>query len=240
MTAERDIALIEAYLAGGLSADERIKLEKRKAEDAEFAELFNQHAWTMDGFEGMQLEAVESELRRIRVKPRNRWLRPLIAVAASILLFFSLRTLFFSSGPSVSELADASYEAPVSLVERNGEGPLPAPLRQAFIAYSNREWANAAGQFEASANGPEANTANYYRAHCYYQLSRFEDAGNLFSDLLEDPRYGQQAQWFSAICLLKRDLAKAAEEQLGEIASNPGHFYRGKARALLEKLASSS
>lgn len=240
MTKEQDIELIETYWKGTLSAEDREDVESRLNADAEFAELFKAHTWTLDGFEGIKMEELEAHLRQIEVAPPGRsfrgWWYLLLVLLVALTLFVVIRELSLPDPASNAVLADAYYEAPVSLVERNADETIPDQLRQAFVIYSSGDWNNAAGQF-ASITAPELqSTAKYYEAHCRYQLAQYQEARTIFSNLADDREYGQQASWFEALCLLKEGAREQALDALESVMADDGQFYREQAEKLMTSL----
>jgi Tfp pilus assembly protein PilF len=114
---------------------------------------------------------------------------------------------------------------------------MPCELSEAFISYANGDWSIAAGEFASIASEEYENTANYYQAHCLYQLEQYEGARQIFSSLSEDPQYGQQASWFEGLCLLNLGATDSVIDVLETIVANENHFYRDRAVDLLQSLA---
>jgi hypothetical protein len=242
VTTEREIDLIEAYHNGTLADEDRMAFERRLNDDPEFNRLVKEHVWILDGFEGMQMKAFEESLRQRDVRPRRgtgrRWLIMLLILAIAVLLLLLVRERTAPDDVKDTILAEAYYTPPVSLVERSQSQTMPEELTEAFLLYSDEEWEDAAQYFASVEEMEYRAIANYYEAHCRYQMGEFTEAQAMFEGMTSDAQYAERSEWFGVHCLLQTGMTDVAISRLEVIVTDETHFYRDSALELLTGLGS--
>ena len=250
---DKDIELIENYYHGRLSEMERKAVQVRLGTDNNFQKIFDQHSYLLDGAEGVKMNALSEKLRGLdqlnqsndgsflKAEKSNRnWpvinrRRILLMGLAAASLLAILMPFLLRTNSSITQLADQYYVSPTLDLSRKSDLSI---YQKGLLEYSNGNLAGAEKSLTQIAEGDEKYySAQYYLAHIQYESGRIDDAQLVFESLVNNPVFGEAAEWFSLLCTVKTNLNQTAiRKQANKIALKRGHFYQVKADLLLRDL----
>lgn len=244
---EQAYILMERYLAGDLSVDEKNDFEKRLKTDLEFKETFEAYQDVSDQLEHKfnkhsEREAIKKSIDQVadsyfEKKPPNEnnqtkkssfkpWR---IGVAAMILILVGIYAYQEFSTPVYS---DYNQYATVSFQSRGEENN---SLKEAEEAFNSHQFAEAASYFEAL--NKENNNIEYklYWAISLVEIDQFKKADQLYLDILRgESAFVNEALWFGALSKLKQENSKASSQLLSQIPEESDRYE--EAQKLYEKL----
>ena len=244
MIEDKDIGLIEDYLRGQLSDEEKLTLEERLRTDEELRNTLQQHQWILDGFAGLRLQRLQEYVSGLQTGPQSGslivWRRiwPFAVLALIALLLYFLLDIYDSTtdSPTFQALANQYYDSPAGLTARSGTTGFSQPMQSAMTAYEDGQWEVAIENFRLATEPAELPTARYFLAHSLYQTERFEESIQMFMRCREDDQYRQQAEWHLALAQLQAGDVNAARDLLSAIAGDTSHFYSSNSKTLLGKI----
>lgn len=227
---EDELVLIEAFLNGGLSAENRNKVLERLETDPAFGEKMNQHKTLLAGFEAIRSEEFEGRLKTWETSAEQGKLRKLapvktwvyrLAAAASALLLAGVGLHWYAANHfSASALEEQFYQAPNLGGTMRGETQTGDPL---VIAYEKAHRQMAAKEFP----GAESAFQNV--------LSLL---GMLKPDELTQKNYRDNAEWNIVLAQLAQGkTGEKFRERLDAVAGDAGHTYNAQAVRLRGKMA---
>lgn len=226
-----DAEWVEWYLTDQLSEENRQRVDQRRAEDEEFALLFDEQEQLMAGFSAAKGEQFRKQLNQwdqssggASDAPKVRKLQPgwrrFIAVAASVALIMVAMTVWnINGGFSDQALADKYYQVPPT--------------------------GNTMGQDEG---GDTAYLDVFTDAHTAMQQKDYGRARLLFEQLIttippasfsdDDLKYYQDnLDWNLILALLGQDESgQMLQQRLDVILASPEHTYFPKAQQLQDDL----
>ncbi len=249
MSEPSDIALIERYIRGELSLEERGAVEQRMAEDADFRALLEDYEVLTKGIaysgrkavlERLQnldenLEGTEATVRSIA--PRKQKPVVWLAAAAVVALLFYAGFSLFNAGPDAGELYAAYYEPypnlvyPITRSNTTAQDPAAKPYR----AYEQKDYEAALAALNADTKSPE-DTRLFYKGHTLLALNQPEEAIEAYDALLTLPnleQFSDPARWYKALALLKLERVEEARSVLQSLENSA---YSKESKELLEKL----
>lgn len=247
MSEQEDIRIIEKYLDGTLPPDAKSAVDQRREKDREFAALFEQHTFILDGFAGLELEAIEEQLKKGRpfktekstANGRRTLAFFLFIVAILVAAIFLFRKNSEANVPQFhAELAEQYYQPPMAETIRSVRDRTEQEYFEAMESYAAGNWSEAMPLFtELAATEQYSYPAKYYLAHCYYQSGDYLGAGERFASVAGAPgEFKSAAQWYQALSWLHLpDETNKATTLLKEIQSRDG-FFRERAALLLDAL----
>jgi tetratricopeptide (TPR) repeat protein len=239
---ERDMELIERYLKGELSVEEKQQAEHRIATDAGFRqrlEIFSEYRQMHDSklasFRQL-LEEVQQEHREEQRPGRKYWL-----MAASVSVLCLLAAIFyFVQGPAAEpEALYAQYfEVPADNLSIRGDEDEQTVLNEAMSYYNNQQFEQASQDFgQWLRQYGESAPVLFYAAMSHMALEEMPQAIEQLEKITQEPtvaaEYRRPAQWYLALAYLhvgRQDRAKTLLEDLKNTSSS----YAGKAARLLE------
>ena len=243
-----DFELIEEYLAGKLTAEEKRKFRNRLLNDP----AFNQEFQDLKEIRLQVRQNARQELKNLfnefessieldKTTKDQTVMKKVISIAASLVLIAALSYIGLSnlnSPPSNQQLFDEHFSSYTSL---NGQvrGAADEALSmedKAFKAYD-------AGDFSSSEEilstlvAIEPNAMNYfYLGTSQLQLGKSEAAiKNLNTVINNYSSFTEQAKWYLALSHLKNNDEDATLGTLANIISNKSE-YQEKAEALMEDM----
>ena len=190
--------------------------------------------------------------------PLSWWKRPEFRAAAAILVFVSLPLIYFSYQPLSPKTPaglvlsqDIEHYQALNLQMRRGteanvleeEEPQEAIkiLEKAIYSYNEYDYAQAIKYFEAYLAYPNVKKTEstlLYLGVSYLAEAHYDEAYRIFRELATKNNHMQAAaQWYLALCLLKKNQLPAAKQLLQEISQDSRHFYQQKAKELLRLMA---
>ena len=135
-------------------------------------------------------------------------------------------------------LADEFYQPPsVQIHQRSNE---PSLLRKGMMAYADEDWNQAVEHFSGIKRANEDYLeAHFFLGHSYYRASEYLNAAKVFSEMSEfDHPYVQQAEWFNILARMHYSTRVEILPPLEQISFTSGHFYQGRAKALIGRIPS--
>ncbi len=233
---EQYINKIEAYLKHTLSDHECDQFEKALKNDATLRKTFNEYALAMDVMD----QQVENDLRvkfaswKQERKFITRRITMYSALAASILLLVGMCFLLkLKSGPTTYEqLAHTYYLLPEAPSHSMGDDQIH--WNKGIKAYTRKDYEEAIRHWQ-HVEYPDAEI-NYYLAHCYFSVRKYEMAARLFNDLKEGTSaFSYAAEWYLVLSYLCDGQMEEYKPLLEIILTDKEHPYHSEAIELKRK-----
>jgi tetratricopeptide (TPR) repeat protein len=253
-----DIELIEKFLGGVMSEEEKSRFENRRASDKEFNAMLKDMDLLVEGIKGSAAKSTKeeklerlgfhSEIMRMeedaqteesadtakRVIPLYR--RPqFLALAAAIALLITL-VPFYYEGPSNDKLFIKYFEpfdSPGSGTER-GTNTI-SDKGKAYEAYDNGRYDEAVILFEDLLRKTDDPIIHLCLGNAQLQLGQLDKAEKSFNYVLtEHEDLVTPAKWYQALTYLKQNRMERAKSTLWQISKSS--TYGEKAQNLLKDL----
>lgn len=252
--------IIQDYLDGKLSEQDRIAFEANMKEDAELAQEVADLQLLENGLSSLgatqfaaEVGGWEQEYRASQQeggiifgedKPgrgiifrQTQWLT---AAVVSLLVLSAAAWWMLAGGQDTQEVYAAYYTPYEDMILVRGDTlqGVESMLRMGMEAYNAGEYAAAIGQLEAYRQA----VPDDFRPFLYIGIAQAEQgetgqADANFKKAMEDPNYRQQAQWYQALTYLKTDQQAAAIQSFESIAGqNPVHYRQQEAKKILTLL----
>lgn len=244
--------IAQRYVDGELSEEEIKEIEIRLKSEDELQKHVEAYQLIKDGFDALSVETFQERMNGWEEKHQSnsenernesnirsmdrRWLWiASIAAAAIVLLLFWIQP-FSSEKLSSEELFAQNYQPYENLITSRDV----AELSQLEVGMSRYEGGNYEEAYialkEYSLSNPTDMRPLLYLGVCCMETSRFNEAIGYFEAAENEPKYREQASWYSALMYLKmNDLVKATE-LLVEIESSSVHYRKAQAKKMLELL----
>ncbi len=243
---EKDIDIIENYLAGNLSAEDSKEVEHRLLTDQEFAQrlaifkaLPHLASEASHDFRN-ELEGIYQEYQQEN-KASGTVSRRTLLMAASLALLVSVIGLLIWLLPSSltpQEMYTAHFTVPAdNITVRNEEGIAPA-LQSAMEAYNGHNYADAITQFEAILQNDADNVpVLFYCGISYLALADAEKAIQYLQKAVQrnDTTYNTTATWYLGLAYLKHENTTQAQEVFSTLKES-GSSYAKKAEDIFQQL----
>lgn len=234
---------IIAYLHGKLAAAEAEAADRRRKEDAAFAQAVEETRLLMEVAHQSRMADMQSRVAAARAEaeaqPRTRRGRPwriLGAVAAvAAVLVFAVNWLLRPT--SIDEIVHEAFE-PMPSGHTLGGGT----LNEAYQAYQGEkpDYARATELFaKVPPEDKEHGTAQLYLGNCQLALHRYHDAVLTLEALYNGPRpipMEEDVRWYLALAYLGDGQVVAGEGLLKEIVARPRDTYHDRAARVLGRL----
>jgi len=158
-----------------------------------------------------------------------------VAAAAGMGVLITAGVLTFGPGAySPDKLFDMYYQPDNAvIVNRAGRGNGDVNIVEALISFQQKD------MFEQIlANNPENIALRFYNGISYIETEKYDKAIDAFSFIVDnnDNLYIEHAEWYLALCYLKKDDIDMARKQLLRIAKEEDGFYKADAEKILQKL----
>lgn len=241
---EKDRQLIDQYLLGQLTAEDRKTFDERMT-DPEFEKELAIETDLMPVFKVagrsdikaalQQLEAKKSNSTQKRPPAKVRSLRTYLAVAASVAVLI-IAFFFWPTSTSSDQLAASFLEPYPNVVVPIVKGaPSEGQKQEAYYAYETGDFERAIQKLDAL---PKTDTSLFYLGISYLMIGDGANANLNLSEVLkyEGGRFEQEAQWYATLSNLQQSKLEPAKEILNTITQQEGHPYQKKAEELLQKL----
>ncbi len=246
---EATFALAERYLSGALPAQEAQAFEQQMQASPELAqavELMRKADAALNDADALNflknVQAAQAahlqqqQTTTIKTLPGRWWWAAAVVALLAVAGWFT----FKPGAPTTEALFAANfaaYEAPGTY--RNDSSLYPPALQQAFQAYQQANYVQAATGFEAYVpHNTFGTVAAFYLAQCQLATTPTPVTLQLLQGLATRTNhiYTSQAQWYLALASLKLGQRPQARQQLQPLANDPSHPYQAKATALLNQL----
>ena len=256
---EQDFNLIDAYLSGKLSSEERKEVESRTESDHDFKEAFvlqtkaviatKQEYRTKRKAELLQeFDSIESDLKpKSIVRPLAVWLTAAAAVLAFLIIYSNWTAWKYPSPNKLFAQHINEVEIPWEGV-RNTAETTDLILQQAEEAYESGNFEKALellSQAIEEKNGFNASKEYFLKGLILMKqgfdnqnsIKGFQEAYDQFSQVSEGSLFAKDALWYQALCLLKVDKMEDGKAILNQIEGNPNHPRQEDAKSMLAALA---
>ena len=239
--------LIDKYVQGTISEDERLVLEKLKLEDPDIQKEIDllsdlKIVTELEDKTDLKnlLKETEAKLKQgeTKVIPLFKKAKFWIAAASIVIVVaIGITSLLNPFSPSLDELYAENFEPYKNVVNPSvrSDEDIDAE-KQAFISYENGNYSEALTQFKALYEGTSKSYFLLYQANCFMALSNTKQAIPLLEKhSTEDTPLAIRSKWYLSLAYLKEGNKEKARELLTEVISEGG-FKTTAATRLLQKL----
>lgn len=251
MAEENEIALIESYLQGELSAEREQEVEERLKADADFKSLFDDTKVMIEGLNKLRHKSLLGRIDQLELGLGN----PLEVKEEVKTIFWTVQRIAATFiGLAVVALASwyiirddgtingvALYEEyhqvyPNVLVPTTRSEEELTLITKTFRAYDQQVYDSAGLLFTELLKEDKREFVRFYAALAYIEM----DKSNLGIDMLktiisEKGDFQTQAIWYLALNYIKREEYNNAKSLLKELAGS-STTYQEKAQQLLSKM----
>lgn len=245
----KHIELIENYVEGRLSENERQAFETRLIIDTDFKEEFDLYNNVVAGIKASGMENLKAKLKEaddeldsdnvveLKTGKKNNT-RLYLSIAASLVLILGIAFIWkINSINDLSGMADSIYEKekglPVEMsIESNG-------LKGAMNSYKTGDYNSAKKYLTDVINNNQANdTAYFYLGVINYELKDFKGAESFLSSVEPTSQLYSKAQYRLLLTYLKLNSKEHAIQTCSQILSAQNHPYFDKAQLISKELLS--
>lgn len=236
--------LIEKYFSKQLTPEEVLEFEKRYKtddsfkEDVDFLKDLKSVSEAEDDLQfKKQLASYESENTKKKKSTVSKWLKPLIAVAAILVVILSVN--FLMNDSLNEDQLFLNYFEP----SKNVSAPIvrsetdETMLNNAFIAYSEKNYSEAIALFETSYEDSKNSELLFYEGNAYLAIGDIENAIAKFEEHLNySDVLTNRSHWYLALAYLKSKNLEKAKLELKALIDSGETFKKDDAKSLLKKL----
>lgn len=237
-----DPEMIEKYLAGNMSEQDRLAYEKEIDASPELKADIKEAAlakWTIQAYARKEEKAELDALYKANEKEAQvisllhyKWMTVAAVVAMLLLSYFLFRP---SASLQMQDAFASYYELPQA---PDIMGPdTEEMLRKADLAYEGHNWSEALRfytQIEPdSLSAFQLSRISLFQGIAHLELGEWEQAKQSFEST---PQHPEQADWFLAMLYLKKEDRELVSGALKKIIDTPEHFYQKRAKELYDKL----
>jgi len=251
MAEENDIALIESYLQGELSAEREQEIEERLKADADFKLLFDDTRVMIEGLSKLRhksllgrIDQLESSLGNpLEVKKEAKtiyWSAQRVAAALIGLAivagatWYSMTSNNAASGGDLYEEYFSAYSNTIVPITRSNEEL--TLLVRTFRAYDEQVYDSATIYFDELMLTDQREFVRFYGALAYMEADDTQKTTLLLKTIIsEQGDFQTQATWYLALNYIKREEYNNAKSLLKELAGS-STTYQEKAQQLLSKM----
>lgn len=231
---------IDRYLQGKMSSEEHSAFEADMNTNSELKKAIEDHKSLIFTIEAA---SAKDELNRIMNREKAKQgktigiRRSWMAVAASLAILVTSFFLIRNSGGGNQGLYAEFYQVDPGLpTTMSAESDVQ--FTEAMVLYKQGEYSRALAEFEKLATDqPASDTLLFYQGICHLELDQAEISAKLLKEVeASSTLFGEKAQWYRALSLLKSSDLIGAESILESISGQSGHRYFQEANLLKEKL----
>ncbi len=243
MNEEKEIALIDSYLEGTLSMEDKIAFEERLRKENDLQLLLSDLRILKAGIKQTTREEIRSELQSLENKltgsPSFSFLRSTWTKVAASLAFIMVTAwlLWPSSTKTPEQLFAENFEPYPNIIMptvRGGQASDSTEMAQAFKAYDMQEFPKAIQLFESIEAKDEG--VLLYLGNSYLANGTPEKAIPIFVKTIKDyDLFDEQAMWFLGLSYIKIGDTENAKSVLLKLNAKDG-FYKSRAETLLINL----
>ena len=241
---EKELELIERFLAGQASQTERESVIERMELDEEFAarvqlmrEMPQAFTTDVDGFQEILQEVMTQKAVKKDVKTNVLRRFPLLAVAASLLLLIGFVVMFLPSKSSPDTLFASFYEVPSLNISVRGQNH-QALINQGIDAYREGDFQKAVSFFEEYlVQDPNRNDLIFFKGAGQIAAGDYQAAIETLETLGAQPSlYTTASLWYQALAYLKLENTDRAKNLLDQIIDGGNSSYLDRAQKLKYQL----
>lgn len=236
--------LIEKYFSKHLTEAELLEFKKLYETDDAFKQEvdFLKNVQVVSGTEDdalfrNQLAAYETEISPKKEFLNFKWLKPVSAVAAVLIIAFSI-SLLMNKDVNNDALFDTYFEpsknVSVPIVRAENDEHL---VNQAFIAYSEADYQQAILLFQKAFEQTENSELLLYEGNALLAENKVNEAIEIFKTHLSYTNaLTNRTHWYLALAYLKSDQLDKAKQELMIYIDSEEKFKKTEAKSLLKKL----
>lgn len=241
MDEEAKFNLIEKYLQGEFSQEERKAIEQKIAEDPDLWQEANLHRnlhQFLQNQEEIKLRDQLSALEKARFKKNKPLLTYGIAAAISLLVVAGIFFLYDQQQISPAEIVAEQFEPyPMVLNERN-VGLEDQAIQLAINAYLDQDYPQAITYFNELVNRDTLVTlARFYQGVSLLALNRSAESVEILAELkdTEQSLIKQQTLWYLGLSYLLQEEQEKALSTFSELAGYE-NYKQEEAQRIIEQL----
>lgn len=246
----KTIEKIEKYLDRELKAEDLRDLEDQMKIDPDFAKNvqlnkeLNQAVMEKDVMKLRgQLQSIhEKHIDRrnlagkvIKLFEEKTYATSGIAAAIVLALVVGALLIFGVQNQSADNLF-ASYYQPdeAVMIVRSGSNPEDIDLKEALLAYHEKNYDNAIALLDKQDNNI---LAKYYLGLSYLETDRIDKAINTFKSIIDHNKnlFVEQAEWYLALCYVKNNQEEEAKIWFEKIADSES-IFKEKAKRVIKNI----
>jgi tetratricopeptide (TPR) repeat protein len=245
-----NIQIIECYLDGQLSEEEKSSFEQELKNDPKlqlelkkhkFIRQAGEHIYAQDlkkHFEKVRIKSLSDQAPVIPIYKRRKWL----GLAASIILILTFGILFTYNSSYPSRLIASSYTQPSLDRTRGSESNnVNMLLEQAMQYHAKQEYQQAIELFNKITDDmPQFVESMEMLSDAYVQTKDYSLARDILVKITRRTSRGlsieERMKWNLALIHLKLKETKEAKDILEELAKDPSSTYYIKAQKVLKKI----
>jgi len=258
---KRDI--IDKYIKGTLSGEDFKSFEKELLSDPQLAEevklqreidealkekdVMELHAQLNGIFENIKEEITNKEAvpKAIEIKTRPKYIFNIkwqYAAAAGVAAFVGISGIFYiTMRPAQNDRLYVQYFKPYDApsIVRSGTAISEDNYQRAMNEYNSGNYKQAFEMLDKlSADDPTDMSVLFFKGISAMELNKLEDALTLFKKIISNKSslYTESAEWYQALCLLKKNNKTEAVILFGKIAFG-NSYYKNEAKKILEKIS---
>ncbi len=234
--------LIEKYFAKSLSKNELLEFQKLYETNAQFKQeidFLKDVKFVSEKEDDLQFkrQLVAYEVEFNKKSQYAKWLKPLTAVAAILLIALSISFIF--NGSINEDKLFISYFEPsknvsIPIVRHENDETI---LNKAFIAYGETDYEKAIPLFENAFDITENSELLFYQGNALLAIGKTKEAIKkfeehlTFSDVLTN-----RSHWYLALAYLKTKQIEKAKQHLIALINSGESYKREESSSLLKKL----
>lgn len=249
----RKMAEIDQFINQELSEAEQDSFETELSNNPDLAAELELHREIEASLQEQDIMNLREKLGRISkdIIQQKRKERSFIAripnsriavatIAASLILLISISSLLSRHKAVNEQELYSEYFRPYEAtgIFRSNDSNLDNKLSLALHEYNEDNYTKAVSLFQDVLKYDKDNpVGNFYQAMALQELGQYDQAIASYSQVIKAKNnlFIEQAEWYTALCLLQNDNRKKAGKQFQRIADNKG-YYSDKASAILRKL----
>jgi len=246
----RTIEKIEKYLDRELKAEDIRNIEDQMKNDPDFAKEVQLNKELSQAIMEKDVMNLRRSMQSIHEKHNNR--RKLAgkviklfeektyattSIAAAIVLALVVGALMiFGVQNQPAENLFASYYQPdeAVMIVRSGSNPEDIDLKEALLAYHEKNYDNAIALLDKQNNNI---LAKYYLGLSYLETDKINNAITTFKAIIDHNNnlFVEQAEWYLALCYVKNDQEAEAKIWFEKIADSES-IFKEKARRVMKNM----
>lgn len=231
-------ALIDKYLNNTLSDREKHEFLRLLKERPDLKQQVLEEKRIVSALQATEKAQLKRHLKKVSsassANPAGGQVRWWLA-AASVIIFFTAGYLLFFMAPEPQDLYVRYYEPyPAVSIQRGKADQVSNPL----MLYSRGHYEQAIEAFTASPIPDDKPLHYLYLGNAWLQVNDTDKAiqtFNILKDVTDDQILQQHAQWYLAMCYLKKEDMEKTKAILKEIIAGQS-IYTRQAEELYEKL----
>jgi len=239
--------LIQKQLQGQLSNEQMNQFNTLMETDNAFAKAYEEQHSLKKAIAANERNTLKKQLQSLEQgdqtstsskNPLTKWL----AIAAVIAIALIGSTYFFqdlgNASKSGTELYATYYEAYPNVLQPVTRGNTPEDeLSEAFLAYENGAYEDAATSFKIALDQKEDQDVRFYYAMSLLNSGDTQSALPILDTIAQsDSRFSPQSYWYIALSQLQSENKESAKDNLLQLDALDSGFKTQKIEDLLEQL----